>query len=395
MTKFPLGALLNGEYCLPCNAEKGLDYICPGCKAPVILRRGEIKAPHFAHKPGERRCEFYDHPGEGEIHKMTKYIIADLLRKRKIKKIQRLCPRKYLCLSHDLSRFDEQVKYEEGDEVIVEYRVSDKCIVDVAVINNGKLKYIFEVYDTHKTTRKTPEPWFEIDAKKFLKDTENGTKLTENVEYSLDVDDMTLLQVVEELNERGVDLGGTFYEKCDRLENERHISEYVHCIRMVTLCPQCKINASDFTATEDRTNGYDERTECMKQAIINSKEYEQCYPKLGAIKSIHDHKGFLSVYVNAQRYEDAPGFIRRKFKDMLLREWSELDWGPEIEIRDATGKYLLFYSEWGDEKTNTRVILDRPGVRKWFAALPPEEQMHARSLGVRLGAGGGGRDQTM
>jgi hypothetical protein len=133
----------------------------------------------------------------------------------------------------------------------------------------------------------------------------------------------------------------------------------------------------------------------MKREIINSKEYEQCYPELGAIKSIHDRKGVLSVYVNAQRYEDAPEFIRRKFKDMLLREWSELDWGPEIEIRDATDKYLLFYSEWSDEETNTRVILDRPGVRKWFAALPPEEQMHARSLGVRLGAGGGGRDQTM
>ena len=356
MTKFPLGALHNGEYCLPCNAEKGLDYICPGCKAPVILRRGEIKAPHFAHKPSERRCEFYDHPGEGEIHKMTKHIIADLLRKRKIKKIQRLCPKG--------CTYDVEIDYEEGDEVIVEYRVSDKCIVDVAVINNGKLKYIFEVYDTHKTTRKTPEPWFEIDAKKFLKDTENGTKLTENVEYSLDVGDMTLLQIVEELNERGVDLGGTLYEKCNRLENERRKSECVYCIRVGKYCPSCKIHMADFTATEHRTNGYDERTECMKQAIINSKEYEQCYPKLGAIKSILDWKGVLSVYVNAQRYEDAPEFIRRKFKDMLLREWSELDWGPEIEIYDATGKYLLFYSEWGDEKTNTRVILDRPGIRK-------------------------------
>jgi ferredoxin len=166
MTKFPLGALLNGEYCLPCNAEKGLDYICPGCKASVILRRGEIKAPHFAHKPGERRCEFYDHPGEGEIHKMTKHIIADLLRKRKIRTV--ICPCPKGCT------YDEQIKYEDGDEVIVEYRVSDKCIVDVAVVNKEKVRYVFEIYNTHKTIRETPEPWFEVDAKEILKKTEDA-----------------------------------------------------------------------------------------------------------------------------------------------------------------------------------------------------------------------------
>ena len=166
MTKFPLGALLNGEYCLPCNAEKGLDYACPGCKAPVIVRKGDIKIHHFAHKPGERDCKFYDHPGEGEIHKMTKHIIADLLRKKKIKKVVRSCPKG--------CTYDVEIDYEEGDEVVVEYRVNDKCIVDVALINNGKIKYIFEVYNTHKTTRETPEPWFEVDAKEILKKTEDA-----------------------------------------------------------------------------------------------------------------------------------------------------------------------------------------------------------------------------
>lgn len=165
MTKFPVGALLNGEYCLPCNAEKGLDYICPGCGESVILRKGDVNIHHFAHKPGERDCKFYEHPGEGEIHKMAKHIIVDLLRKRKIKKVVRSCPKG--------CAYDEQIEYEDGDEVTVEYRVSDKCIVDVAVINNGKIKYIFEICDTHKTTRETPEPWFEVDAKEILKKTEN------------------------------------------------------------------------------------------------------------------------------------------------------------------------------------------------------------------------------
>src|SRR6056300_909860 len=91
MTKFPLGALLNGEYCLPCNAEKGLDYNCPGCGESVIVKKGDVKIHHFAHKPGERDCKFYDHPGESEIHKMSKHIIADLLRNKKIKKVVTKC----------------------------------------------------------------------------------------------------------------------------------------------------------------------------------------------------------------------------------------------------------------------------------------------------------------
>ena len=360
MRKFPLGALLGDEYCLPCNAEKGLDYICPGCKASVIIRKGDIKQHHFAHKPGERDCKFYDHPGEGEIHKMTKYIFADLLNKGKIKNIERLCPRKYTCLSNNCGRFDEQIKYDEGDEVVVEHRVNDKCIVDVAVINNGTLKYVFEICDTHKTTRETPEPWFEIDANKFLKDTENGTKLTKDVEYDLDIDDMNLLQVVEELAERGADLAGTFDEKSNRLDIERHNSEYVHCIRRGKCCPSCKIHMSEFTAD-------DERTACMKQAIINSKEYEECYPVLGAIKSITDSEGELSVCVYGRQYEDAPEFIQRKFTDMLIIEWSELDWGPRIVICNTMGEYL-FHSEWDDDvesRQRTYQLLHRPGVRKW------------------------------
>lgn len=39
------------------NAERGLEYVCPLCGEPVILRRGEIKIPHFAHKSGRELCD--------------------------------------------------------------------------------------------------------------------------------------------------------------------------------------------------------------------------------------------------------------------------------------------------------------------------------------------------
>ena len=35
----------------PHVAKKGQDFSCPICDGEVILRRGDIRVPHFAHKP--------------------------------------------------------------------------------------------------------------------------------------------------------------------------------------------------------------------------------------------------------------------------------------------------------------------------------------------------------
>lgn len=39
------------------DAEREVSYVCPLCGEPVILRRGEIKVPHFAHKSGYELCD--------------------------------------------------------------------------------------------------------------------------------------------------------------------------------------------------------------------------------------------------------------------------------------------------------------------------------------------------
>lgn len=339
MTKFPLGALLNDEYCLPCNAEKGLDYICPGCGESVILRKGEINAPHFAHRPGERRCEFYDHPGEGEVHKMVKHIIADSLRKRKIKKVVRSCPKG--------CTYDVEIKYEEGDEVIYEYPVSDKCIVDVAVINNGIIKYIFEVCDTHETTRETPEPWFEIDAKKFLKDTENGTKLPREREHRMDIDVMKCEDILQELYEGEASIKGTPKERRERLQAVRDFDtsepeECVYCMRTQKCCNSCKIRMTKFKAV--RYDGSDTRISRLRDRIISSKEYEECYPEIGVIHSILDYKGDLSVRVDNYKFKKSPEFIQRKFINMIKREWCEAENEPLYNLEDAKTGVRLFES---------------------------------------------------
>ena len=302
MTKFPVGALLNGEYCLPCNAVKDLKYTCPGCGEPVIPKKGDVRIHHFAHKSGERDCKFYDHPGEGEIHKLVKHMIADLLRKKKIKKVVTKCSYRDAnngcnnlngqCRIHVSEKhvnygifetYDHLINYEEGDEIITEYRVNEKCIVDVALINNGRLKYVFEICDTHKTTRdETPEPWFEIDAKQFLEKTNSGTELQSAPPLRLNtqcsISTMNNLSLIENLWDVYGDrdkLKGTLKEKRQNLKNAKEACLY--CMRDDYICPSCNVlQECNFRALPEGWNIPAINTEtpcsnCKKELFIDSQ----------------------------------------------------------------------------------------------------------------------------
>jgi hypothetical protein len=276
MTKFPLGALLNGEYCLPCNAEKGLDYACPGCGEPVIVRKGVIKIHHFAHKPGERDCKFYDHPGEGETHKMVKHMVADSLRKRKIENVKRLYPNLPLHIKRKL-HCEKKIEYEEGDEIIIEYRVDEKCIVDVALINKGRLKYIFEICDTHKTTRETPEPWFEISTKDFLSKPESNT---------------------------------------------------VSCIR------------TNFIDIQQNAPCTIDRYDLLLKYIRTHPHYPECIPHTGPIISVGDHKGHLEVEVIKEMFNTSHIKYKNMLKIMLYGLWGAFSEYDVCIIDYQTGEEL-------------------------------------------------------
>lgn len=347
MTKFPLGALLEGDYVLPYEVEKSASGLsCPGCGECVIVKKGDIKAHHFSHKPGERECKFYEHPGEGEIHKMVKHIVAFLLKQRKIKKVVRSCPSGP---SGKCTTFEERIEYEEGDEVMIEYRVSDKCIVDVAIINKGKLKYVFEICDTHKTIRETPEPWFEIDAKKFLMDTENGTRLKRHGKYKMDIDVMKTEDILQELCDGGSNLEGTLKERRERLQTVRNFDtsepeECIYCTRSKKCCPSCKIRMAKFKVVRYHGIGNDTRIASVKQMIVKSKEYEECYPVIGAIKSIVDRKGELLVHVDGWKFKNSLKYeyIQDEFINLLEREWCGRQGEITFEIRDFKSDETLY-----------------------------------------------------
>jgi competence CoiA-like predicted nuclease len=53
----------------PESAEKGNNYFCPACGEPVILKKGDVRVPHFAHKISETCNQ------ETIIHKTAKLLI--------------------------------------------------------------------------------------------------------------------------------------------------------------------------------------------------------------------------------------------------------------------------------------------------------------------------------
>lgn len=170
----------NNEYVLPYKAEKNKNYKCIGCQQKLILKKGNIRKCHFAHD-SNTNCSYFEHPNESDLHKEAKYKLASWLKQQKTFGIVWSCckinNRGNKC-GNSNNEMRCTIKYEENDKVEIEYHdVNNKYIADIAVINNNKVKYIFEIKNTHSTiTDVRPEPWFEIDALKIIqhKDTEDA-----------------------------------------------------------------------------------------------------------------------------------------------------------------------------------------------------------------------------
>lgn len=160
----------NNEYVLPYNAEKNKNYKCIGCQQKLILKKGKIRKCHFAHY-SETNCFYFEHPNESELHKEAKYKLASWLKQqKKIDIFMECCKTQYNGNKCGYEADEPTIEYEENDRVELEYRdTNNKYIADIAVINNNKVKYIFEIKNTHATiTNVRPEPWFEIEALEII-----------------------------------------------------------------------------------------------------------------------------------------------------------------------------------------------------------------------------------
>ena len=166
------------EYEPPFSANKKNKYKCPACEKKVIIKQGKIKKHHFAHCKSISPCSYYDKPSEHEKHKAAKLFMKYLLDHKTHIIINRYC--KYCELYN--SEYCEgiigleisEVNYGENIKAVIEhpfkFNLSNKT-ADVALVENGNIvKYIFEIYYTHKTIEENrPEPWVEINAEYLLK----------------------------------------------------------------------------------------------------------------------------------------------------------------------------------------------------------------------------------
>lgn len=157
-------------YTLPSEAQKGKCYTCIDCAERVILKKGEIRKHHFAHY-AQSKCTYYEHPNESQLHKDAKLLMAKLLTARQpLQFIWNCAWCKEQSDCYALYNIPS-IMYKDGDEIKLEYRdILNKWVADVAIINNGDVRYIFEIKHTHATTTPRPEPWFEVNAKEFIQE---------------------------------------------------------------------------------------------------------------------------------------------------------------------------------------------------------------------------------
>jgi len=169
--KLQLGALESetNKYVSPFNASKDKTYKCVDCSQRVLLKKGTIRRAHFSHYSSTNTCSYYEHPNESQMHKDAKYKLAERLNNKFPITINTCCS-KCLCMP---GAFDDlKIEYLDGDNSIVEYRdPGNRWVADVALINNGKIRYIFEIKHTHATiTNVRPEPWFEFTTEEIFEE---------------------------------------------------------------------------------------------------------------------------------------------------------------------------------------------------------------------------------
>ena len=149
----------------PGMAEKGQNFSCPICASEVVLKRGKVRRPHFAHK-SDTGCS-----GEGVRHKVAKQMIY-LMYLRTVRTVMtsvttfRRCPN---CSQGVL--FSQTPQY---DDVACEVDVG-RHRVDIALFRDGKPTYGIEVQDTHPVDdekwdafKKLGFPCIEVEAKDVI-----------------------------------------------------------------------------------------------------------------------------------------------------------------------------------------------------------------------------------
>lgn len=162
--KVPYGLDHSGRLISPFEAIKdGRQYFCPGCKSSLILKQGEQKTWHFAHK-AEANCS-----GETILHKTAKQLIKQVIDgwrtgANSIPQIARICP--------TCKQLIEEPIPENITEAEIELRTDSNFIVDVGLKSVNNLVWAVEILVTHAVDQNKADnlgvPFIEIKAENVI-----------------------------------------------------------------------------------------------------------------------------------------------------------------------------------------------------------------------------------
>jgi len=170
-------------YEYPLFASKQNNYMCPYCNNDVIIRQGDIRIHHFAHKCELNKCNYYTKPTSQHMIDDVKNIVLSCFNNKIPINIHKKCG--YTKNYHDtcLKAIHQPIINNNilTCEINYKFKYNDyDNIADIAFIENDKIKYIIECFsDTTKYSGieesvvfskafNRPDPWFKINVQEFL-----------------------------------------------------------------------------------------------------------------------------------------------------------------------------------------------------------------------------------
>jgi hypothetical protein len=153
----PFALLPDGGRIAAREANRSDDTRCPGCGQALLLRAGEIRQVHFAHRSG-----FAGH-GEGETHRLAKHHLAFLLEQAR----QQSTPRFPVAEPCWYCSRPTNRRLPTFASVAVEWSLSRERRVDVALLDaDGQLVMVVEVLVSNRTDEARVAPagvrWLEV-----------------------------------------------------------------------------------------------------------------------------------------------------------------------------------------------------------------------------------------
>lgn len=161
----PYGVSDEGQLVYRTEAVRGAKYFCPSCRDPLILRKGRIRTPHFAHS-SNTQCT-----PETVLHKTVKSLIVKTVMDWKAGKSRAPLIRRF-CSTAGCDKHHDQELPKKVEAAVEEYHLSSGRVVDVALVSNSQVVAAVEVFVTHAVDgtkeAKLELPWLEVEAQQIL-----------------------------------------------------------------------------------------------------------------------------------------------------------------------------------------------------------------------------------